>query len=459
MQEKEIHMESGTFHFAVHDNHWELKMPKSQTRVKDARHLSLLTEKADYFIPTQVEEDDDTYTFLYSVKATDKLWSDVVTLNRADKLRLLCNLARVRKILSTRITIFLHPDNLSWDDNLMPSIIHRGIRDLVPPFEVNEAAFFQQYKCLAVAMFSKQFSFNELYSGSIHNARDTDFEKQIADVEDLESLITLLETNYRREKAETEKNMQMVPRRKFRLFKQLSYSMIAVAIILVIPLAYLLFNRLPEQNHLLQANSYFLTNEYGNVISELESFEPDDLPYSAKYILAYSYIRTEKMLGPNQKEVIMKNISMKSDENYLLYWVYNGRGDFESSMNLAMYVDDPTLIIYGLVQQITAAKNDPDLSGPEREEKVQKLDQQLDEYKEKTGLNTENVIGEEEVPSEETSAPANGTEQINSTVPVTEQNPVNTEDTNEETSKKETEKVDKEEEKDPKTKETNKAKE
>ena len=308
-------------------------------------------------------------------------------------------------------------------------------------------------------MFSKKFSFNELYSGSIHNAKDTDFEKQIAEAEDLESLITLLETNYRREKTETENNMQMVPRRKFRLFKQLSYSMIAVAIILVIPLAYLLFNRLPEQNHLLQANSYFLTNEYGNVISELESYEPEDLPYSAKYILAYSYIRTEKMLGPNQKEVIMKNISMKSDEDYLLYWVYNGRGDFESSMDLAMYVDDPTLIIYGLVQQITAAKNDPDLSGSEREEKVQKLDQQLDEYLEKTGLNTENVLGEEEVPSEETSAPANGTEQINSTVPVTEQNPINTEDTKEETAKKETEKVDKEEEKDPKTKETNKAKE
>lgn len=402
MQEKEIHMGSVAFHFTLLENRWELRMPKSQTRVKDVRHLSLLTEKTDYFVPAQVEEDDDTYIFLYSVNQRDMLWTDVLALNRSDKLRLLCNLARLQKLLSTRITFFLHPDNLSWDDNLLPSIIHRGIRDLVPPFEVDESAFFQQYKCLAVAMFSKKFSFNELYLGSIHNAKDTEFEKQIAETENLESLIALLKTNYIKEKNETEKNMQMVPRKKFRLFKQLSYSMIAVAIILIIPLVYLLFNRLPEQNHLLQAHSYFLTNEYGNVISELENNDPEELPYSAKYILAYSYIRAEK-LGVSQKEAIMKNISMKSDENYLLYWVYNGRGDFEKSMDLAMYVDDPTLIVYGLVQQITEAKNNPDLSGTEREEKVQEYEGKLKEYQEKYGLESEMVTEDEEaVPVEET---------------------------------------------------------
>ncbi len=451
MQEKVIHMESNTFHFTILENRWSLKMPKSQTRVKDIRHLSLLTETQDYFVPAQVEEEEDTYTFLYSVGRGDNHWKDVQALNRADKLRLLCNLARLQKFLSTRITYFLHPDNLVWDDNLMPSVIHRGIRDSVPPFDVDEATFFQQYKCLAVAMFSKKFNFDELYSGSIHNANDTDFEKQIAGTENLEALIAVLEANYIKEKAETDKNMQMVPRKKFRLFKQLSISMIAVAVILLIPLIYLFFNRLPEQNHLLQAHTYFLTNDYGNVISELETNEPKDLPYSAKYILAYSYIQTEnKMLSPEQKEVIMKNISMKSDENYLLYWVYNGRGDFTESMDLAMYVDDPTLILYGLLQQIEAAKNDPDLSGSEREEKIQKYEEQLAEYKEKSGLDPQSV--NEDTPVEETtpvdgSVPAADVLPVEETAPKEDKQPVNAEENKENTQEKEASKADKDENK------------
>ncbi len=451
MQEKVIHMESNTFHFTILENRWSLKMPKSQTRVKDIRHLSLLTETQDYFVPAQVEEEEDTYTFLYSVERGDNHWKDLQALNRADKLRLLCNLARLQKFLSTRITYFLHPDNLVWDDNLMPSVIHRGIRDSVPPFDVDEATFFQQYKCLAVAMFSKKFNFDELYSGSIHNANDTDFEKQIAGTENLEALIAVLEANYIKEKAETDKNMQMVPRKKFRLFKQLSISMIAVAVILLIPLIYLFFNRLPEQNHLLQAHTYFLTNDYGNVISELETNEPKDLPYSAKYILAYSYIQTEnKMLSSEQKEVIMKNISMKSDENYLLYWVYNGRGDFTESMDLAMYVDDPTLILYGLLQQIEAAKNDPDLSGSEREEKIQKYEEQLAEYKEKSGLDPQSV--NEDTPVEETtpvdgSVPAADVLPVEETAPKEDKQPVNAEENKENTQEKEASKADKDENK------------
>lgn len=37
----------------------------------------------------------------------------------------------------------------------------------------------------------------------------------------------------------------------------------------------------------------------------------------------------------------MKNISLKSDEKYLLYWMYNGKGDFDKSLDLAKTLDDP----------------------------------------------------------------------------------------------------------------------
>ena len=136
---------------------------------------------------------------------------------------------------------------------------------------------------------------------------------------------------------------------------------------------------------------------------------------------------------------------MKSDENYLLYWVYNGRGNFTESMDLAIYVDDPTLILYGLLQQIEAAKNDPDLSGTKREEKIQKYEEQLNEYTEKSGLDPQSVTNEdpvEEATPVDGSIPVEEAQPMEEKVPSDEKQPANKEE-NEKTPEKEASKTDK----------------
>ena len=140
------------------------------------------------------------FTFTYTVDKKYKSWKDILTLSRVEKLRLLCNLARLKEFLATRITFFLHPNNLVFDDNLMPAIVHRGIRDLVPPFEIDQEKFVYQYKCFIVALFSKKYSFDELISGALKNAQDTEFERQVSECDDFASLMNLLEAIYLKEK-------------------------------------------------------------------------------------------------------------------------------------------------------------------------------------------------------------------------------------------------------------------
>ncbi len=387
MTEKTIQMDSMAYQFHIHDDKWQLKLPKSQTRVKDARQLALINKDSDLFVPAIVEEGDDIFTFSFFVDPRAKTWEDVRKLERDDKLRLLYNLARFKKCLTTRMTFFLHPDNLIMDDNLIPSIVYRGIRELVPPYVMNEETFLLQYKCLIVALFSKKYNFEELYAGSIKNATDTQFERQVSEIGDFDSLIKLLKENYMKEKKETEKNMQIGPKQRFRHFKQLTFIMIALSVILAVPLVYLSFVKTPIQEHLLEAHRHFLSLDYGNVINDLKDQKPEKLPDISKYVLAYSFIKSEK-LGDDQKEAILKNISIKSDPNYLLYWIYNGRGDFDKTIDLAKYIDDPQLIMYGLIKQIEMVKNDPELSGTEREEKVQKYEAEYKTYIEKYGLDT-----------------------------------------------------------------------
>ncbi|PGY08850.1 type VII secretion protein EssB [Bacillus sp. AFS031507] len=387
MNEISIQWESITYKFLILNNSWQLNLPKSQTRVKDVRQLALINNDSDLFVPAMVEEGDDMFTFSFEVDPRANTWEDIQKLNRKDKLRLLYNLARFKKILTTRMTFFLHPNNLIFDDNLLPSIVFRGIRELIPPHELNEEKLLLQYKCLIVALFSKMYTFDELYSGSLKNAKDTPFERQVGELDDFDALIKFLEEQYIKEKIELGKTMVHVPAKRFRLFKQLTFTMIALAVILAVPLVYLSFVKTPFQEDLLEADRHFLSLDYGDVINDLEDQTPEELPDTSKYVLAYSFIKTEK-LSEDQKEVILKNISIKSDPNYLLYWIYNGRGDFARTIDLAKYIDDPQLIMYGLIKQIEQAKNDPDLSGTEREKKVQKYQEQYNTYADKYGLDS-----------------------------------------------------------------------
>lgn len=388
MKELTINFEKNTFQFVIENNQWKLTLPKSQTKVNDVRQLDLMLHPSDFFTKSTVQEKEDAFLLTYEVVKDNKSFEQVKKLNRNDKLRLLCNIGKLESYLTSRITFFLHPDNMVFDDNLMPLVIYRGVREIVPPFRMYEDDFLKQYKCLIIALFSKKYSFDQLYNGSLQHAKDTEFERKINEITDLNQLKEYLFQIYQDEQKKTERTMEIVPIKRFRLFKQLSIIMTVLAILIAIPLIYFVFIKTPYQENVLASHGEFLANDYGGVISTLQQEDPEKLPMDTKYILAQSYINVEN-LSDQEKEIILKNISLKSDENYLLYWIYNGRGWFDESIEKAKYMDDPQLVMYGLIKKMEQAKNNPNLSGTEREELVNELQKELETYISDYDLNAE----------------------------------------------------------------------
>src|SRR5699024_10381687 len=170
-----------------------------------------------------------------------------------------------------------------------------------------------------------------------------------------------------------------------------------VTLILLSLLIYTSFVKVPYQEKLLQASQAYLSNDYDEVIHVLYGEKPEDLPQATKYILASSYLNVEK-ISDDEKENIMKNVNFNSDKRYLLYWIYNGSGDFDRSIDIAKYVDDPTLIMYGLIKRVEQVKNDPGLSGEERDDEVRKLREELEKHVDEYELD----IDTEEVETEYT---------------------------------------------------------
>lgn len=402
MKENKITIDDLELQFEIEKQAWRMSLAKSQTKVSEVSQLALIKEPSEYFVPVDIQDDGDAFRFLFHIPYRGKRWEDIAALNRNDKLRLLLNIARFQACLETRTSFFLHPDNLVFDDNLMPKLVYRGIRHYVPPFEIDKEVFLLQYKCLAVALFSKKYTFDELYSGSLKQAKDSEFERKIGAAESLEQFIEYLDSEYAREQAQTEKTMVLVPKKRFALFKRMAVSLLVLSVLLAIPLVYFSIVKTPYQESLLEAHRHFLAADYGQVIEELKDIDPEKLPEQAKYILAYAYVKTEK-LSEDQKTAIMNNISLKSDQSYLLYWIYNGRGNFEKTLDLAKYIDDPQLIMYAIIKQIEQAKNDPNLSGSERDEFVRSLQKELNEYRSEYGLDEDDEI---QFPNQE-AVPAN----------------------------------------------------
>lgn len=388
MHEKKIEIEDVTLHFKKDKNNWDLDIPKSQTRIKDIRQMDLLKEPSDYFAPLEVDEKEDIFLFRITVGENQKNWENIRKLNINEKLRLLCNVAKLERFLSTRITFTLHPEAILFDDNLTPVVTYRGLRNLVPPFEMDETTFLKQFKCYIIALVSKKFDYEQLFNGSLRNADDTEFQRQVRDMEDLKELKAFLLESYRKEQKKSEQTNVLVPLKKFRLFKQLSIIMIVVSVLLAAPLIYYGFVKSSYQDNLLEAHGQYLSSDYGEIISTLRKEDPENLPIRTQYILADSYINLEN-LSDREREVILRNVSLRSDPDYLLYWIYNGRGEFEESLEKAKYIDDVQLIMYGLIKQIEEARNNPELTGSERDEQVNELQDELARYQEDYDLNEE----------------------------------------------------------------------
>ncbi|NLQ56263.1 type VII secretion protein EssB/YukC, partial [Streptococcus mutans] len=115
------------------------------------------------------------------------------------------------------------------------------------------------------------------------------------------------------------------------------------------------------------------------LIDELEKVPLKKLPYTQKYELASAYVQGLDF-NDEQKGVVRNNVTLKSDELYLNYWIQIGRGDHADAVDTAKRLDDVDLILYGLAEEITATRKDSQLSAKKRDEKLSQLQSEYDQY-------------------------------------------------------------------------------
>lgn len=271
---------------------------------------------------------------------------------------------------------FIHPQNLFIVGDTV-RLAHRGLLEIIAPFQPTDEKFFKQYKALVCFILQPKLDFSGLVDG-LGAVKHALVEKiyLAATPEEvdqhLSESITILREKNRREK-------KLVKNQHYRLFKWGSIALLLVVIGLGIGLSVYAGRVVPLQERVIEAESKFIFNDYSGATTELKQDEAEKLPTSAQYILAVSYIQLDSLTN-EQKEAVLNTISQKSSENTLLFWIYLGRGDFEKALSLAKNIGDNQYVLHAYTKLYDSTKANTRMDGEKKQELLKEYEEQINNY-------------------------------------------------------------------------------
>ncbi|MBO0450965.1 type VII secretion protein EssB [Candidatus Enterococcus murrayae] len=274
------------------------------------------------------------------------------------------------------INPFVHPENVFVVGDTV-RLAHRGLLEIIAPFQPTDEVFFKQYKALICFILQPKLDFSGLVDG-LGAVKHALVEKiyLAATPEEIDQhlseSITILRERNRREK-------KLVKKQHYRLFKWGSIGLLVVAIGLGIGLSVYAGRVVPLQERVIEAESKFIFNDYSGAATELKQDEAEKLPTSAQYILAVSYIQLDSLTN-EQKEAVLNTISQKSSENTLLFWIYLGRGNFEKALSLAKNIGDNQYVLHAYTKLYDATKANTRMDGEKKQELLKEYEEQINNY-------------------------------------------------------------------------------
>lgn len=371
------------------------KISRADVTTQNPDDLLLLQLKNDLFLDVVINWQED-YVDLKSSLPVGYFASEVKDQTTSQKLKLLLNLMPLSQLLEDgKLTTFIHPQNIYLDYNGNPKLIYRGIVGLMPGSQPNDDEFLRQIKCLAGYLFTKH-SFDDLYNGLLPEiAKESRFLQDILAIDDLNSMQDFLKKTYEQYAQAEKKSVVKVPRKKFFLFKQLALWFGIALVLTLIPLGYLLINKVPTDTSCLNANTDFLAQKYDKTINDLQHVKLSKLGKTQKYELAYSYVQG-KGFDTTQRNNIMKNITLQSNPNYLNFWIMDGRGQLDDALATAKQLQDSNLIMYALLEKMDSVKTNKKLNATKREQQLESLQSQYNKYNKSLNKNSNSTINNQQ---------------------------------------------------------------
>lgn len=322
---------------------------------------------------------DESYAFQipYLLSSKAKSLTDLIIQmkSRVERLELVLKLKRLLDQRSAYKVPFVHPDNIFLIDDTF-SFIHVGMRDGIAPMESDPSLFLSQYKALILSIMTPNISYINIVNGEA-SLKDK-FSQSISSCDSFDEVHHLVASELAKEKHKEAIALVKVSKGRYRFFKYAG----SIAVIAAIAMGILTFvdqrTTIPKQKAIMAAQADFITNHYDKTLDDLKAYQPNELPKEARFVLASSSINLAD-LSQTQKEAILNNTSSTTDNNTLNYWIYQGRGEFEQSLNLAKNIGDDQLTLLAYTDLYQATKLNTSMNGDDKQKKLEEYNKQIQE--------------------------------------------------------------------------------
>jgi len=351
--------------------------------IKGNREIAyaLLMAEQPYFVAQNVIVEEDKLTIESLLMDEYYSWDKLITMIDEEKLRHLLNIGQLFNLLKDSIyTYELSPNNLVFSMNGNPLFVFRGVKGQIPPYDaLNADEFVVNFKAMIVSLLDKKVSYEELMEGQSPFYKGKLFCETIMKAEGLDEILSLLLTNYLEEK---EQNKEKYSRVSNKLVSRLKLTTIITSLIgffSIIGILYFVLFAMPSQQLVSDLRLAFVHQDYSTVVTTVKNTDSKSLTQDDAYMVAYSVIKTEPLTEEQKTE--LSKLSTQSNIDYLRYWVLIGQSKIDEAMDIASYLDDPQLLMYGLTKKIDEVQRNPNLTSEQRTEQLNNYKSKLEEFK------------------------------------------------------------------------------
>ena len=339
-----------------------------------------ILKKDLYFFDGDFESvSEESIRINYFVEKEANSLSEIIPkLSLVDRLKLSQKLQFLSEFSDYLIVPYINPDNLFIIGDLV-KVAHRGYSHILIPNYGNSDSYFNTYKALILYVINPKLSFVDLIDGSA--AIRTPFSEEIKQSESFEELNRILDEQVAVQMAKQSEETTIVSKRRFNIYKWSTFILPIAVIVLVIFSSIMYFRVIPLKERIINAEIQFTNSNYAKTIDILKDDNPKKLPTGTKYVLAISSIKQDT-LSNTQKKNVLKNISMKSNENILLYWTYLGFGKYEKTLDIAQNIGDTQMILYAYQKLYNKVSADSEMKGSEKQQKLKEYKEQIKNYEE-----------------------------------------------------------------------------
>lgn len=351
--------------------------------IKGNREIAyaLLVAEQPYFVNQNVIEEEGKLTIESLLTDEYYSWDKLITMIDEEKLRHLINIGQLFHALQDSIyTYNLSPNNLVFSRNGNPLFVFRGVKGQVPPYDVVSLdEFTVNFKAMIVSLLDKKTSYEKLIEGQSPFYKGKLFCETIMKAETLDEIISLLEEKYLEEREQNKEKFSRVPNKLVSRLKLTTLITSLIGFFSLVGVLYFLLFAMPSQQMISDLRLAFVHQDYSTVVSTVKNTDSKSLSQDDSYMVAYSVIKTEPLTEAQKTE--LSKISTQSNTDYLRYWVLIGQSRIDEAMDIASYLDDPQLLMYGLTKKIDEVQRNPNLTSEQRTEQLNNYKGKLEELK------------------------------------------------------------------------------